>query len=119
MTENANQEEAEAQAAATAIESEILTTDEELEGYYIVKAIVRTVLDVSRITYRDTKSYFGILADDNNRRPICRLHFNRSQKYIGIFDNDKAETRFPLNSIDEIYSFSDLLRATASQYSET
>ncbi len=119
MTENANQEEAEAQAAATAIESEILTTDEELEGYYIVKAIVRTVLDVSRITYRDTKSYFGILADDNNRRPICRLHFNRSQKYIGIFDNDKAETRFPLNSIDEIYSYSDLLRATASQYSET
>lgn len=118
VTENQVQDGIDTQITTPAPENEVLTTDEELEGYYIVKSIVRTVLEASRITYRDTKSYFGILIDDNNRKPICRLHFNRSQKYIGVFDNDKNETRFPLSTIDEIYSYSDLLRATASQYLE-
>ncbi|EOV8989076.1 type I restriction endonuclease [Cronobacter dublinensis] len=118
IPENQMQEEVDTQTPANIIENDILTTDEELEGYYIVKSIVRTILESSRITFRDTKSYFGILADDNNRKPICRLHFNRSQKYIGIFDNEKNETRFPLSTIDEIYTYSDLLRTTASQFSE-
>lgn len=70
----------------------ILTTLEELEGYHIVRALVRSVVDAKRIVQRDTQSYFGILLDDNNRKPICRLHFNRSQKYLGIFDEEKNET---------------------------
>lgn len=101
------------------VESDIVTMAEELEGYYMVKAIIRNVLGVSRITYRDTKSYFGILADDNNRKPLCRLHFNRNQKYIGLFDAEKNETRIPLNSIDEIYLHTDALRSTAAQYANS
>jgi len=97
-------------------DSDVVTTHEELEGYHVVKAITRTVLDASRITQRDTKSYFGILVDDNNRKPICRLHFNRSQKYIGLFDIDKNETRHPIGTVDDIYSFADILKATASLY---
>ena len=94
----------------------ITTTLEEIEGYHVVKAIVRAVVDVKRVVQRDTQSYMGILLDDNNRKPICRLHFNRSQKYVGIFDENKAETRHPISSIDEIYSFSDALRKTVSFY---
>ena len=97
-------------------DSDVVTTHEELEGYHVVKAITRTVLDASRITQRDTKSYFGILVDDNNRKTICRLHFNRSQKYIGLFDIDKNETRHPIGTVDDIYSFADILKATASLY---
>jgi hypothetical protein len=95
-------------------ENDIITTADELEGYHIVKAIVRTVLDAQRINHRDTKSYFGILVDDNNRKPICRLHFNRSQKYLGLFDLDKNETRHPIETVDDIYSFADVLKATAA-----
>ena len=55
-------------------------------------------------------SSFGILLDDNNRKPICRLHFNAGQKYIGLFDRDKKETRHPINDVIDIYKFSkDLL----------
>src|SRR6202000_1005398 len=57
-------------------DDKILTTLEELEGYHIVRAVVRSVVDAKRIVQRDTQSYFGILLDDNNRKPICRLHFN-------------------------------------------
>lgn len=112
-----NQEDLDA-ADAVIDDSGIDTTVEEIEGFNIVKAIVRQTVDVSRIAARDTKSYFGILLDDNNRKPICRLHFNRSQKYIGIFDDKKAEIRQPIESLDDIFNFTDELRKTASSYDD-
>lgn len=96
----------------------IETTEEELEGYHIVKAIVRKVVDPSRVVHRDTLSYMGILLDDNNRKPICRLRFNTSQKYIGLFDEDKKEDRKPIESLNDIYQFADALRGTAAGYDE-
>lgn len=97
-------------------EDRIVTTEEELEGFRVVKAICCGVLPAGRITFRDTKSYFGVLCDDNNRKPICRLHFNRTQKYIGLFDEAKAETRHALASTDDIYAFSEQLREAAGRY---
>ncbi|MDF2412987.1 MULTISPECIES: type I restriction endonuclease [unclassified Aeromonas] len=94
--------------------SKVDTTIEEMEGFNVVKAILRQQFDVTRIAARDTQSYFGILLDDNNRKPLCRLHFNSKQKYLGLFDTDKKETRYPICSIDEIFTFADqLLTATA------
>lgn len=98
-------------------EDSVITTLEELEGFHIVKAIVRTVVDSKRSVHRDTQSYFGVLLDDNNRKPICRLHFNRNLKYIGIFDADKNETRHPITSLDEIFGFSEQLKTTVGYYS--
>lgn len=95
---------------------DIETTVEEMEGYYIVKAILRQVVDPSRIAMRDRKRYCGILLDDNNRKPITRLHFNRSQKYIGIFDAEKNETRLPIDGVDDIFTHADALQATVSFY---
>lgn len=97
-------------------EDKVVTTLEEMEGFHIVKAIVRSVVDVKRIVIRDTQSYCGILLDDNNRKPICRLHFNRGQEYLGTFDQEKNETRNPIGSVDDIYGFADQLRATAGHY---
>ncbi len=70
-------------------DSKIVTTEEELEGFQIVKAIMREKIPSTRIAYRDTLSYFGILLDDNNRKPLCRLHFNTANKYIETFHNGK------------------------------
>lgn len=85
-------------------DTEIETTLEELEGYQIVKAIACSEVKPQRVTHRDAKSYFAILLDDNNRKPIARLHFNsKKQKYIGLFDADKVETRHPIESLEDIY----------------
>ncbi|TAM68653.1 MAG: restriction endonuclease [Microbacteriaceae bacterium] len=93
--------------------SDIVTTPEELEGYAIVKAIGCSEVRPERIASRDAKSYFAILLDDNNRKPIARLHFNhRTQKYIGVFDADKNETRHAIGSLDEIYQFAEVIRAS-------
>ncbi|POH33871.1 MULTISPECIES: type I restriction endonuclease [Sinorhizobium] len=96
-------------------EPEVVTTEEEREGYMIVKAIVRDTIAPNRVVIRDQKSYCGILIDNNNRKPLARLHFNRSVKYIGLFDGE-AEERLIVDSLDQIYDHSDRLRATAKKY---
>ncbi|WP_264406591.1 type I restriction endonuclease [Vibrio owensii] len=94
----------------------VQTTDEEVEGFNIVKAILRQKVEVQRVFSRDTQSYFGILLDDNNRKPICRLWFNTKQKYIGIFDESKTEIRHPIESVDDIFNFSEQLQTTLALY---
>ena len=94
----------------------VFTTEEEIEGYNILRAILREVIEIERIFSRDTQSYFGVLLDNNNRKPLCRLHFNRTQKYIGLFDENKIETRHPIERIDDIFNFSAELKTTISFY---
>ena len=97
----------------------IVTTQEEMEAYFIIKAILREVVDPSRITMRDRQSYCGILFDDNNRKPIARLHFNSaSVKYLGIFDAEKNETKVKLEDLNDIYNYADQLKAAVSTYLE-
>lgn len=94
----------------------IVTTEEELEGYMIVKAIARQAIDVSRIIIRDAKSYCAVLVDDNNRKPLVKLHFNREKKQISFFDQGVDE-RVDIDKLDDIYKFSDRIELTASKYS--
>jgi len=96
----------------------IITTPEEWEGYYIVKGILREVIDTKRVTLRDTKSYCGILLDDNNRKPICRLLFNAKQKYIVVFDRNKEQQKIPIEDINEIYNHTEQLKDVVRYYDE-
>ncbi len=102
--------------AEAAKDGVVETTAEELEGFYIVKAILRKYVDPNRIIHRDTQSYMGILLDDNNRKPLARLHFNRAQKYLGIFDENRKETRVPIDSIDDIYKHAREIRRVLAFY---
>ncbi|WP_410633560.1 type I restriction endonuclease [Amycolatopsis sp. cmx-4-83] len=94
----------------------VVTTEEELEGYRIVRAIVCAEVPASRIAARDTQTYFGVLLDDNNRKPIARLWFNRSKKYLGVFDENKVETRLPIAAVEDIYQHAGHLRSTVARY---
>ena len=93
--------------SSTEQESEVVTTGEEFEGFFIVKGLLRKKVDSKRIVMRDTQSYCGILLDDNNRKPLCRLYFNRKQKYIGVFNEKREETKIAISSLDEIYAHED------------
>ncbi|MDC8001790.1 type I restriction enzyme HsdR N-terminal domain-containing protein [Aequorivita todarodis] len=97
-------------------ESKIITTEEEMEGFRIVVAILRRKLAIERIVHRDTQSYFGILLDDNNRKPLCRLHLNGGNKYLGIIDEQKNEIREPIQNIDDIYKYEEALLKTVDNY---
>lgn len=87
----------------------IITTEEEIQGFFIVKSILAEKIDLDRIAARDTKSYFGILLDDNNRKWIARLYFNTKQKYLSLHIEDKQEEKYPIEKLQDIYNFKDKL----------
>lgn len=112
---------AEATVTAVPVESvaelQVVTTAEEIEGFHIVRSVLRSVVNPRRIFMRDAQSYCAILLDDNNRKPICRLRFNNSGKlYIGLLNEKKEEERVALESVDDIYNFSDQLKAVATSH---
>lgn len=97
----------------------IETTDEEVKGFYIVFELIKDFVVPERIFWRDVSSYFGIILDDNNRKPICRLHFNTSQKYISFFDNEnREEEKVAIEIVEDIYNYRTRLVKTILQYLE-
>jgi predicted type IV restriction endonuclease len=94
----------------------VTTTEEEMEGHRIVRAILREVATANRITLRDAQSYCAILLDDNNRKTICRLRFNTAKKQIGIYNSNKEEETYPIASVDDIYKYADKLKAVVLHY---
>src|SRR5690606_29369350 len=98
-------------------EPQIVTSAEELEGFHLVRAILREFISPKRIIMRDAQSYCAILLDDNNRKPICRLRFNNLQNLrLGIFNEKKEELIQQLESIDDIFNFAEQLKATIATY---
>ena len=100
-------------------ESKIETTDEEFEAYYIIKTILRDAIDSKRINIRDAINYCAIVLDRSPRKPVARLYFNGSQKYIALIDEEKNEDKIPINSVDDIYNYGDRLKAIAVTYDQT
>jgi hypothetical protein len=97
--------------------SKIETTEEELEAFYIIKSILRSVLPVERITYRDAQSYFSVFIDDNNRKAVCRLYLNsETNRRITFLDENKKEIHNKIDSIDDIYQYAQELVAAASKF---
>ncbi|MDD3404931.1 MAG: type I restriction endonuclease [Paludibacteraceae bacterium] len=87
----------------------IITTDEEIDAFLIVKNILRKDIDVSRITYKDFKAYFLIYIDDNRWKWICRLSLKQYSKRIAFQDGQYDWTQ--IESIDDIYKYSEQLSA--------
>jgi hypothetical protein len=99
-------------------QSDVLTTEEELEGFNIVRAIAAAEVDPDRVAHRDGKAYFAILLDDNNRKPIIRLHLNsKSKKFVTTFENGKDGTRRDIEAVVDIFKVAgDAIRETIRQY---
>lgn len=102
--------------AAEAKASEIETTLNEIEGFQIVRAIAASLVPYTRVIGRDQKSYYAVLLDDNNRKPVCRLHFNRTQLYLGLLDENKVERREPIDCVEDIYLHAEAIRAAVDRY---
>lgn len=110
--EDTQTDDAQKEVAAT----KIVTTQEELESFYIIKGLLAGIVDMADITHRDTESYFGILYQDNNRKPICRVNFDTKKKQILIPDEQKNFTRYYINDINEIYNYKDNIIEVAKRY---
>jgi hypothetical protein len=81
----------------------IVTTEDEIAGFNIVRAIAAKAVDPKRVVMRDAKSYCAVLLEDNNRKTLVRMHFNSpTARYLGTFIG-KEETRHPVLEPVQIY----------------
>lgn len=94
----------------------IVTTVEELEGYYTVKSILAEKVSPESIYYKDTYSYFGILYDNKVTKWICRIYIKDSCKYIIIPNSNKEEIRYDIEKMSDIYSLKDKLLERISTF---
>jgi hypothetical protein len=116
-TEIAETEEPEKTEDEKPRENGVTTTSEELEGYFIVKSILRSKINSNRITYRDAQTYFAIFIDDNNRKPVCRLYLNSpTNKQFCLFDENKKEIKQKIETLDEIFNYTEQLINTVERY---
>jgi len=92
-------------------------TEEEWDGFYIIKAILTEITNPSRVAMRDAKSYCAILLDNNNRKPLCRLFFHSKQKYITIFDGEKSEgEKVFINDLNDLFKQQEHFKKTVAKY---
>lgn len=96
--------------------SKIITTQEEIQAFFIVRGLLAGTVNVEDIVYRDTESYFGILYKDNNRKPICRLNLDGKRMQILIPDENKTFERIYIDSLNEIYNYKNKLIESVKRY---
>jgi predicted type IV restriction endonuclease len=100
-------------------DNKIVTTEEELEAYFIVKALCRQKVEASRIVFRDAQTYFAIILDNNRLKTICRVYLNASKKYLGVFDANKQEVKYEIQSVDDIFKYAENLFAVLKLYDKS
>lgn len=99
----------------------IITTEEELQGYYIVKSILADMVPLEDIIYKDTKSYFSINYKGHPWKWICRLCLEGKTKLL-ILNVDKEEMKelkIKLIKVEDIYQYKEQIRTVASRFSDT
>jgi hypothetical protein len=94
----------------------IVTTDAEMEAFYIVKSILRNHIDISLVSYKDTQSYFSILFDNKVTKWICRLVLKDNVMYMIIQDENREFNKYPLETIDDLYKYSEPLIQKAKSF---
>lgn len=105
--------------AAPVEAKEIETTQVEIDGFNIIRAICSKAVSPERIVMRDAQSYCAVLLDDNNRRTIARIHFNSPKaRYLGVFTG-KDEDRRPVTGPVDIYQHADALLARIEELTQT
>lgn len=117
LAKDAEEDEAPVDSATAEIPvSKIVTTDDEIEAFYIIRGLLAGTIPVEDIVHRDTESYFGILYKDNNRKPICRINLDTKNKQLLIPDENKKFERIYIESLNDIYKYKDRLIEVAKRY---
>ncbi|WP_099314061.1 type I restriction endonuclease [Clostridium paraputrificum] len=95
--------------------NKINTTSEELEGYAIIKSILRADINPDDINYKDTETYFGILYQNNTRKWICRLYLG-TKKSIVFPTVDKGQERIYIDNLNDLYQYEDKFKNIVQKF---
>ena len=104
--------------------NEIITTEAEMESYFIIKSILGKYTDLDNITFKDTRSYFGVLFQNNTRKWICRMFIGEEKTNISFPTEERRdggaikEEKIKLESLKDLYKYEDKLVEVLKKYIE-
>ena len=86
-------------------------SEEEMQGYYIVKSILGGVCPLERITIKDKQTLCNIPFDGNIRKPIIKFFFEENKLVVGLITDDNKVDKHSIEKLDDIYGFADQIKA--------
>lgn len=87
----------------------IVTTQEEIDSYNIVRSILRQKIHASKIEYKDCKTYFSVFVK-NRRHWICRFYYGTYRKTLCLpQDNYSSDVKLEIQYIDDLFKYSEHL----------
>lgn len=92
-------------------DSGIVTTQEELDAFEIIKAILAEKFDVSELCYKDFKTYFLIYYANEQYWWVCRLSLKQYSKAIIFPDKEHSGNyeKVSITSINDLYNVKEKL----------
>ena len=92
-------------------------SEEEMAAFEIVKSIVNSAIDVSRLSLNDQKSYCNVIVDGFTRNhTVCRFYFNDPAKYFMIMGVSDVPGRNRLAALSDINNYADALIERAKMF---
>lgn len=95
----------------------IVTTEEEIEAFYIVKSILSEIREADQVSHKKTNSYLGILYENKTTKWILRLRFNNSSKSF-IFPTEISDDRVFIENVNELYKYKELIKNSCKRFLE-
>ena len=96
--------------------SNIVTTQEEMDGYKIIISILSEMYSIDNVNYKDTQSYFAVITDNKPKQWITRLCLGTKKKSIMIPNDENKYDRFYINDIQDLYNYKEQLIKSANKY---
>ena len=91
----------------------VVTTQEEIDGYNIIRSILRRKIKADKIVYKDFKSYFAIGVGNASYWWGCRLAFGSRKKNIYFpTEGYKSQEKVKIETLDDIFKYADRLEQT-------
>jgi len=108
--------ESEEETSASEPVSKIVTTEEELEAFFIVKNLLKDTVAMNDITYKDNERYMAILYKGKTTKWICRFYFNTATKYLAVSNDNKKEEKIVIENIYDIEKYKEKLVNALKKY---
>lgn len=94
----------------------ITPSAEQLECFYMIKALLHDVLGENTITYKCTETYLAILLNGNSRKWICRIQVSELRISLALPTEGKKPVKYILENIDGLFSYKDHLAEIIMRY---
>ena len=93
-------------------------SDDELEGFFIIKTILKNSVDMRDLYYKKTDSYFVILYKNNTRKWICRFDFTEKRKLLILPESNKTQYKVKLENLNDIMDYKNKIVSILNDYIE-